>query len=67
MTTQSKTFRNWKATRSGTGLVVHGTDIDTNEASKITGIVMIEPPLDISLREVMATAADGTRHRLIYP
>lgn len=66
MTTQSKTFRNWAVTRSGSGLVVHGTNIDNNEAEKITGVDRIVPPRDISLHEVAAVGRDGTEHRLLF-
>lgn len=62
----AKTFRSWEVTRSGSGQVVHGTNIATGEVDKITGIAKIVPPDNPALHEVIALARDGTRHRLIF-
>lgn len=62
----AKTLRNWTVTRSGSGLVAHGENIDTAQQDKITSITSITPPDSHAAHEVKATDKDGTEHRLIF-
>ncbi len=61
-----RTLRKWEVKRSGSSMTVHGTDIDSNEPTKLTNIESITPPTSNAAHEVTATDAHGVEHRLIF-
>lgn len=62
----AKRLRKWTVTRSGSGLVARGENIDTGKADKITNIERIEPPKFAADHHVHAVDNDGVVHTLTF-
>lgn len=60
-------LRNWSAKRAGSHITVHGTDVATGLAAKVTNVTEITPPRSNAAHEVIGVDQHGTEHRFIYP
>lgn len=60
-------LRRWEASRSGSSMTIHGTNVETGVADRLTNIVTITPPANNAAHEVVARDKDGVEHRLVYP
>lgn len=58
-----KTLTNWEARRSGAALSITGTDIDSGEKTKLTGILAIGSTFEAGRCKAMG--ADGISHQLV--